>query len=291
MKKQGIRAFLSGVLLLASASAAFAEENFLWTVDGKHNRVYLLGSMHMLPPQAHPLPAVMDDAYRDSRVIVFETDIGAINKPDNQKVLLQAGTYPRGQTLSNSLPGEQLEKLVDVADELKLPVGMLDGYRPWLAALTLELSAYLKQGFKPDLGVDQRYYQRAQKDGKTIITLETLRAQTGFFTDLSDSMSMDYLDMTLYNLRDPEDLPLDVLEIWQDGDVGEMEDLLEDVQDDYPQLYQRFIRDRNRYWLPTILDLLKQKRNALVIVGALHMPGEDGLVNLLSKAGYEARQR
>lgn len=285
--RSGLLAF---VLLLATLPAQ-ADETFLWSVQGKSNTVYLLGSIHMLPPSVYPLPTAMERAYQDSKVVVFETDIGAINKQDNQKVLLQAGTYPQGQNLSNSLPGRDLERLVDITEELKLPLQVLEGYRPWLAALTLELSAYLKQGFQPDLGVDQHYYHRAVKDGKTVITLETVRAQTSFFTEMDDRMSMDYMSMTLYHLRDPEDLPEDILDIWLDGDIGDMEDYVEDAQDDYPRLYNRFLRDRNRAWLPTILDLLKQKQNALVVVGALHMPGEDGLLTLLKNAGYKPQQQ
>jgi uncharacterized protein YbaP (TraB family) len=281
--------FLLLFVLLCLGGAAQAED-FLWTVAGKHNRVYLLGSMHMLPPSAYPLPAAMHSAYQSSKVLVFETDIGAVNKPENQKVLLEAGTYPKGKTLSNSLPGRQLRDFVNIAKELKVPFEMLDNYRPWLAALTLELSAYMKQGFQPDLGVDQHFYQKAVRDKKNIITLETIREQTSFFTDMSNSMANDYMAMTLYHLRDPEDLPEDILDIWLDGDVDDMEDYVEDAKDDHPQLYNRFLRDRNRKWMPVILDLLKQKQNALVVVGALHLAGDDGLLNLLEKAGYRPIQ-
>lgn len=274
------------LFLLLSVSGLAQAEDFLWTIKGKSNRVYLLGSMHMLPPSAYPLPVSMQSAYRDSKIVVFETDIGAINKADNQKVLLEAGTYPEGKTLSNSLPGSQLREFVSISKELKVPFEMLNNYRPWLAALTLELSAYMKQGFQPDLGVDQHFYQKAVRDKKNIVTLETIREQTSFFTDMSNSMANEYMDMTLYHLRDPEDLPEDILDIWLDGDVDDMEDYVEDAEDDHPQMYRRFLRDRNRKWAPVILGLLKQKKNALVIVGALHLPGDDGLLELVEKAGY-----
>ena len=179
---------------------------------------------------------------------------------------------------------------MEIAEELRLPLEVLDGYRPWLAALTLELSAYMKQGFQPDLGVDQHFYKRALKDNKKIVTLETIRDQLSLFTDMNDSMSNAYMAMTLYHLRDPEDLPEDVLEIWMDGDLGDMEDFVEDAQDDQPVLYKRFLRDRNKNWFPVIQGLLEQDANALVIVGALHMPGDDGLLALLRRAGYQPRQ-
>ena len=281
---------LLALSLLFASSLATADESFIWSVQGKHNRVYLLGSMHMLPPTAYPLPKAMHDAYNDSEIVVFETDIGSANKSDNQKVLLQAGTYPKGQSLSNSLPGNQLKQFISIAKELKVPFEMLNNYRPWLAALTLELSAYMKQGFQSDLGVDQFFYQRAVKEKKAIITLETIREQTAFFTEMTDRMSNDYMGMTLYHLRDPTDLPEDILEIWLDGDDGDMEDYVEDAEDDYPQLYNRFLRDRNRAWMPTVLELLKEKRNVLVVVGALHLPGDHGLLELLRNAGYEPQQ-
>lgn len=278
------------LVVLGALSTTAQADVFMWSVQGQNNRVYLLGSMHMLPSSAFPLPAAMGEAYNDSQIVVFETDIGAVNKPDNQKVLLQAGTLPKGESLSNSLPGRQLRDLVEIAEELKLPLEVLDGYRPWLAALTLELSAFMKQGFQPDLGVDQHFYERALKDNKKIVTLETVREQISLFTDMSDSMSNEYMAMTLYHLDDPEDLPEDVLDDWLDGDLGDIGDYVEDVEDDHPQMYNRFLRDRNRAWMPTILDLLKQQENVLVVVGAMHLPEDDGLLAMLRKAGYKPRQ-
>lgn len=283
--------FTALALLLGTSHAQARGKSFLWVVEGQHNRVYLLGSMHMLPSSAHPLPDAMQKAYAHSEVLVFETDIAEVGKPANQQRLLKAGTYPKGQTLSNSVPGKPLKRLRKVADKLNIQMETLNRYRPWLAALTLEMSAYLKQGFQPDLGVDRYFYERAKKDEKRIITLETLRSQTALFTDLNDSQSMEYLTMTLHHLRDPEDLPGDVLDIWQDGDLRDMEDYVADAQDDYPLLYQRFLRDRNRAWLPTLLDLLRQKENVLFVVGAMHMPGEHGLLTLLHKAGYRPVQQ
>lgn len=282
--------WIFSLVLWVVVSPAWAE-SFLWEVQGKTHKVFLMGSMHLLPASAYPLADAMESAYRQSDVLVFETDMAAVANEETQMALLNAGMYPEGQTLMNALHTKVLAPYAEAVQDLNLPVTMLNRYRPWLAALTIEMSIYAKHGFKAELGVDRHFYEKAVAAEKQILTLETVEQQTALFTGMSDTMAQDYLALTLINLEEIDNDPRELYELWQDGDDGDMEDLLEPLMEDYPALYRRFIRDRNEKWLPTVLDLLKGEKTALVVVGALHLPGDHGLLELLENAGYEPRQR
>ena len=293
MRGLGLKRALVSVVMLVTLglSAPVSAESFLWEVKGANNRVFLLGSMHLLPASAYPLPDAMESAYRQSEVLVFETDMAAVSNEETQMALLNAGMYPEGESLMNALHTRVLEPYADAVQSLRLPVPMLNRYRPWLAALTIEMSVYAKHNFKAELGVDRHFYDKAVPAEKKIIALETIEEQSAFFTGMSDKMAQDYLSLTLINLEEIDNDPTELLEIWADGDDGDMEDLLDPLIDDYPALYRRFIRDRNEKWLPTVLDLLKGGKNAMVVVGALHLPGDHGLLQLLENAGYDPVQK
>lgn len=284
------RGFMAAGILLFVTALPVSADIFMWEVQGRSNKVYLLGSMHLLPNSAYPLPDAMEQAYRQSEIIVFETDIGTVGDEETQMSLLNAGMYPEGQSLMNVLDTRILEPYAKAVQRLQLPVARLNRYRPWLAALTIEMSVYANHNFKSELGVDRHFYEKAVPAEKQIITLETIKEQAEFFTTMDSRMAQDYLALTLENLDDLDNDPRELYEIWADGDDGEMEDIMELAEDDYPAIYNRFIRQRNRKWLPTVLDLLTSDKNALVIVGAMHLPGDDGLLELLENAGYDPRQ-
>lgn len=286
-----MKSFKAALLLLACLAAAPASaDQFLWSVKGQRNTVHLLGSMHLLPNSAYPLPDVMEQVYRRSDIVVFETDIGGVGNEQTQIALLNAGMYPEGESLINDLRTDVLEVYAEATKELDLPVSMLNRYRPWLAALTIEMSIYARKGFKAELGIDRHFHSKATMADKRIIALETVAEQSELFTGMSKQMSENYLALTLANLEEIDNNPNELYEIWADGDEGEMADLLEEAEDDYPAIYNRFIRTRNQKWLPTLLELLKEDRDVLVVVGAMHLPGDHGLVRLLENAGFDPRQ-
>ena len=81
-----------------------------------------------------------------------------------------------------------------------------------------------------------------------------------------------------------------IVSAWRRGDTKVLEQLLGEGLEAFPGLYRQLITDRNRKWLPTIIGLIKDDHDYLVVVGALHLVGKDGLVELLQRQGYEVVQ-
>jgi uncharacterized protein YbaP (TraB family) len=98
------------------------------------------------------------------------------------------------------------------------------------------------------------------------------------------------LDETLDELKDIKSEMRDVLSAWRQGDAPRMAALLSNEYRAFPALYRPLVTDRNQHWLPQVEELLKGHGNSLVVVGALHLVGEGGLLELLHKKGYKITQ-
>jgi uncharacterized protein len=261
-----------------------------WSVQGRHNTVWLLDSVHLLQPQdATPPPPVLQ-AYRASARLVMELDLGELG-PDallGERVRLLR--LPQGQTLRGTLGDPAYERLASAARPLGLDPNLMNAFQPWFAAMTLEQLQYLKRGYDPLSGVDQQFARLAEADGKPIIGLETLDEQLGFFASMTLPEQRDLLLQTLDDADEMDRTLRDTVLAWRAGDARALEALLQEGREKAPELYRRLTTDRNRRWLKQLLPLLEQREDVLVIVGALHLVGDDGLVRLLEQQGFKPRQ-
>jgi uncharacterized protein len=92
-------------LLLGPLGAARADTalHSLWALHGKHNTVYVLGSIHTLRSSDYPLPPAVMDAYRDSNSLLMEIDVDELESPQVQAEMLQSAMLPAGRSLSEIL--------------------------------------------------------------------------------------------------------------------------------------------------------------------------------------------
>jgi len=152
--------------------------------------------------------------------------------------------------------------------------------------VTITALAMTEAGYLPSAGIDAYFSRRAEETGKERIALETVEFQVGLFADLTAEQSLAFLRFTLVDLETvvPE---LDkLLAHWRAGNVAAVEALMGEGFDDFPELLDKMVTDRNRAWMSPIEELLAGDSDAMVVVGALHLVGEDGVVNLLRKKGY-----
>ena len=150
-------AFLITTSLGLQAKTAAVDQttkSCLWTVATPSNKIYLLGSLHLLKPNAYPLAAAIEKAYADSRIIVFETDIAALQTPVAQAKLLELGIYPPEQNLLQNLDGNTRQKLEKKMSEIGLPLEQFSRFKPWFVALTLTTLELQRMGYNPNYGID-----------------------------------------------------------------------------------------------------------------------------------------
>jgi uncharacterized protein YbaP (TraB family) len=288
------RSALLALLLLPlawSAAAGGGERHCLWAVRGEHNTVYLLGSVHMLSAADGALPRVMIDAYEKSTSLVMELDL---NDPGVEAALgsaVESTMLPEGESLRDLLKPALYAQFMARAAPLGLQPELADRLQPWFAALLLEQMTLANSGFAADAGVDMQLAHRAQADHKPIVALETVAEQLGYFARLPMAQQVDFLGTTLRELDQEASQTAAVVRAWQNGDTAELERLMREETARSPELYRVLTTDRNRKWLPRIEALLHDGHDHLVVVGALHLVGAEGLVELLRRRGYVVAQQ
>lgn len=273
---------------IASAAEKAGEKSFLWRVSSGDRSVYLLGSIHFMKKDAYPLNATIEGAFSNSGVVVFETDI---DKLDGAAVsLVAAGTLDGETTLADVVPAELYRGVSARLDDLGMNIAGFKKMKPWMVALSLTSFELMRADYLGSEGVDSYFSSRAEAAGKTREGLETTEFQVSLFADMSAEESVEFLQVTSIELDTMIPLVDEIVVAWKGGDSGRIEDLLVEGFDGHDELYDRLVTQRNLRWLPKIEELFRGDVDAMVVVGSLHLVGEQGLVELLKSKGYEIEQ-
>ena len=281
---------LCGLLLCVAARADGALHS-LWEVHGKHNTVYLLGSIHVLRLSDYPLAPAVLEAYGNAKSVLMEVNMEELSSAQVQAEMLASAILPDGKTLLDVLGQQRYGRAAALAHEVGVELSMFDQFAPWFAAEAISQLQLAQLGFQPESGVEMYFMERARSDGKSVAGLETVHDQISIFQDMPLDTQAEYLASSL---EQAHDLPHEVdsmVRAWQQGDTQWFANqLLSEFKQD-SRLYQSVLGARNRKWLPKIEALLNDDKNYLVIVGTGHLVGAGSVIELLKKDGIGATQR
>lgn len=276
-------------VFLFSLSQAYADTS-VWSVRSGENVIYLGGTVHLLRPGDYPLPGEFEEAYQASTQLYFETDMAAMSDLSIQTQMLQQLTYSDDRTLSTVLSAEAYTALSAYTATTGLPIAMLEKFKPGLLVSTLQVMVFQSMGFTPQ-GVDAFFHTRALSDGKAEGQLETVQEQIGFLAAMGEGNESEFILLSLKDLAETGDVMEDMIAAWRSGDAGGLSELfVEDMKIEAPELYDSLLLQRNLKWIPQIDNMLLDVDTEFVLVGAAHIVGENGLLDLLSQKGYEINQ-
>ncbi len=266
------------------------EKSFLWRVRSNKGTIYLLGSIHYLKRENYPLKKSIQDAFNSSATLVLEIDLERDTLERSQQVMLEKALYRDGTTLEQNIAPETYKLAQRRARELGIDLLQMGQLKPWFVALSLVSAKLQKMGFDPNFGLDRVLADQAKKSGKAIRGLETLEFQIGLLDQLSPAEQDSMLRQTLNEL-DMLDKSLEqIVQSWNSGDSRAVEQLLLASMKDYPKIYEKVVVERNRRWLTELSKMLERGDKALVVVGAAHLVGQNGLIELLQQRGYIVEQ-
>jgi hypothetical protein len=260
----------------------------VWAIHGDHNTVYLAGSVHLLKAGDAQLPAAFDRAYGGSKALVMELDISKVDPMQAASWIMEHGMMKEGTTLRAMIGEDRYRRVSAEAQRLGVPTEVADMLQPWALGLQLLEMQYMQLGFDPQQGVEQQLQHRAQTDGKPISGLETMDEQLGVLQSMSAADQARFLDMVVTEMHDVETETRSVVTAWRTGDAAKLSALLSDEYKSFPALYRVLVMDRNKRWVPQIEKLLHGNQDYFVVVGALHLVGEGGLLELMRRDGYKA---
>ena len=217
------------------------EKHCLWQVQGQNNKLFLLGSVHMLTKAQYPLPAIFDSVYSVSDVLVFEVNIDSAQSPLVAAGMLQKGLLKGRKTLKTVLSDSVFNKVRKTLSRFGQPVEMYLKMKPWLLSLMLNQLRMRQLNFDPELGLEIYFWSRAKEDDKQVQTLESLNEQIALLEKLS-LINPDHLLLeTITEIDQAEKMMGQLIRAWQNGNGAKLDSLINVGLKAFPEV-SKFLR-------------------------------------------------
>jgi len=274
---------ISGILV---ASASVADTTLYEVTNTKGNSLYLGGTIHLLRPSDFPLPNEFQSAFDQSQTLVLETDLQKASSPESGQKVLQQMSYSGGKNLSTELRPEVWKELQDYSAANQVPIGQLMQFKPFMASIVMVMQQGQKLGLTQ--GVDFYFNQQARALNKSLGELESFDETLVFMNELNELDPNQAIISTLRDLKKMNEMMISVTAAWKVGDLSLLEkEMLIPMKKEFPKIYQIVVANRNNNWVPQIDAMLATPEKEMILVGSLHLVGEDGLLNQLRKKGYK----
>jgi len=295
-----IAAALASSAQAAPPVAASAPVPLLWKVSDADNSLYLLGSFHLLKPADYPLSKDVDAAFADAESVVFEMSPEEMASPTLAMQMGQAALRTDGTQLDDELTPATAARLhawlaanaTDVQAS-GVPAQLLQHFEPWFVGLTISIIEMTREGLDPKLGLDQHFVAAAKAAGKPTAGLETGAQQIAFLDGMGKDEQLQFLAETLDESDKGRRELQQLHSAWRAGDAATLwNGMAADMKREYPQLYRHINVERNDAWVPKLEQRLRDpgKDDTLVVVGALHLLGSDGVVEKLRAGGFKVER-
>ncbi len=293
---------LSRVFLLVAAlfsAASLAQQTTatlpLWEVRSDTNTIYLFGTIHVGRSDFYPLPREVERAYSASKALVLELDPTDTNA---FTAALPVALYQPPDNLENHVSKKTSEKLRTVLQRYGVSLEQVRQMKPFMVMLTLTSLEYTRLGYDATAGLDYHLAQRASRETKPIVQLESAAGQLAMLNNMSAELQAELLRITLEEIGGDEVAALvkEMISAWKRGDSVQLAKILSEEERRLPpalasEFHEKFISRRNIEMLGKVERMLKGAEPQFVAIGAGHLTGSDGLVALLSKKGYKVTQK
>ena len=275
---------LGSVSVLAN-EAEVKDRALFWSIQKNGKPAgYLLGTIHSEDPRVLDFSAEFLEKLRENSVFAMELvpDMAMLAR------LAEYMNYPAGTTLESVVGTGRYAALVSALSTYGVPADFINRMKPWAAMMTLSTPPP-ETGFFMDLSISLR----ASGSGLKTIGLETLEQQLSFLQDMPMEMQLDLLDQAIAEFDQVKLAHDEMVDAYLKDDLQELQALSDEqltgVSDVAGEYFMKFgIRARNQRMVESLWPYLETNR-VFVAVGALHLPGDEGLIKLLRRQGYELK--
>lgn len=289
-----VHTFLALVLWLSAAQPPLAHaQSFLWEARDGERRVFLMGSIHIGRADFYPLPEAVQTAFAKSDVLAVEADT---SDPQATMVAMQKGVYGQGGSLEQHLSADTVKRLKAVLPRYGLSWELMANMRPFMLYSTLVMAEGMRLGYDAQSGVDLHFLQKARARNIPIVELESIALQFDMMNSFSDAEMETLLRQTLQQLeRDTMGEELNSMATaWRTGDAAGLWRIVQNSFGEDHQsrdaIMEKLNTRRNRAMTDKIEGYLKSGKTYFVVVGALHLAGDDGIVKRLQQKKYRVVQ-
>lgn len=282
---------IGGSLAFIQPALSYNQKSFLWKVQSSRSTVYLLGSIHFMKEDVYPLNQTIESAFESSDKLVVEANINDLGKLD-LRTLADRAFYKNDDHVEKHVSPETYRSIKKESKALGMPIELLRMQKPWFLALSFQAMELVRLGYSPEHGVDYHFLTKA-KGKKRILELESLDEQLRLLSGFSDREQEQFLIYTLETLSSMDRQVGNMVRAWTSGDAQAMESTLADALPPDPSLapvVQKLFDERNVKMMSKIEGYLNSNGSYFVIVGAGHLVGTRGIVEMLKSRGYVVEQ-
>jgi len=279
-----LKPLLFSLSLALTAAPALAQPP-VWVVRDADSTIVLFGSVHLLPPGLDWRPPALNAALKEADDLWFELPIDGGSSRDAAQLAIKRGALPPGEKLSDKLSVQGRKRLAAAVARHKLDISALDRMRPWLAEVTLGVAQMAGGGANGSDGVERTLSQAAPATAQRR-AFETAADQIAFFADTSEKAQIASLEYSLRQMEKEPQGSSKLIDAWVAGDLKALEQRgLVPMRRRSPEIYRRLVTDRNARWTDALAGRLKGSGETVVVVGAGHLIGRDGVPAMLRRRG------
>lgn len=280
-----MRALIAGLAAALVLVSPVLAEPGVWIVRDADSEMLLFGSVHVLPPGLAWRPAALDVALLAAEDLWFELPVDAATEQEVARLAMVTGTLPPDQSLFALLPPDDATRLLRIAGTYGVDRASLDRLKPWLAEVALAAALYRRTGAASDHGVEATISATAPPSARRK-ALETPAEQIALFNAASVPDQIASLRGSMDEIDADPDAFSTLIAAWVAGDLATLERETQSLRKLSPALFQRLIVQRNAAWTTTLDARLKGMGRTVVVVGAGHLVGDEGVPARLRALGY-----
>jgi uncharacterized protein YbaP (TraB family) len=269
-----------------TAVAGSQANSLLWEISGNglQQPSYLFGTMHILCVQDAQLSDSLQFSIDKAEKTFFEVDM------DNPAELLGIFKYIRmndNKKLSDLLTVAEYDRVKKYFSEHKsmLPLSMMERFKPYFIAAMLSES---KMPCETKNGMEEVILREVKKEQKEVGGLETMAFQASVFDSIPYTEQAKELLKTIDSAGKDDVMTEKMLDVYRQQNLSEIEKITNQEETGLGSYLDLFLYGRNLKWIP-VMDSAMKTGPTLFAVGAAHLPGERGVIELLKKAGYILR--
>ena len=275
-------AFFASLAFVADNPAKNLEKSLLWKIEGKNGKTsYLFGTIHLISSDNFFMPAKAEKAFAACDFLMMELDIS------NQTEMMSMMKY------ANMADGQTIDKLVSKEDytlldstlqaETGMGMALFNTFKPFIIE-----SMLIQKMIDGDLkSYEAVFAEMSAETEKPIVALETVKQQMELFDDLPYNEQMTDLMKYVKGDEDTKALFKEMVDMYIAEDVSSLYNYMDDYFPDKIWM-EKLLFSRNATWVPKIENAL-QENSLFIAVGAGHLGGDKGLINLLREAGYKVK--
>ncbi len=273
--------FIFSLFLSLSAHAAP-----VWKVSKDEQVLFLGGTIHVLSASDYPLPKTFEEAYQQAEIIVLEADLSAMQTAEMQRLVAEKTMYQDGTVIQQVLSPQTYQQLSLYLQQRGGDIRALHSFKPGMLSIILTLNELQRLGLSGE-GVDAYFDNKAIADNKPRLFLETIEQQLDFLGSMGEGQEDSLMRYSLHELNNLSSMMSDLKAAWRSGNRQSLINIgLTPWVDEFPAMYQSLLVKRNNDWMPKIQAMLTTPEIEYVLVGALHLVGEHGLLKQLETLGY-----